>query len=166
MSVFVSQWIVWRLMLLIVIFLFHLQYLCSFSQFHILFVHALVIHLHVPLGPISSLNLFFNLSLSFIVWLGLSLFSRLNPHPVTVSLSILLISHLAFKFLSSVEFSHVCNLFCFIEFFLHQPIIHSLDSIFIFFSFLFSYVQKFLLNLLLSLDCKFSLQSFLCIFCL
>ena len=165
-SVFVSQWIVWRLLLLIVIFLFHLQYLCSFCQFHILFVHALIIHLHVPLGPVSSLNFFFNLSLSFIVWLGLSLFSRLNSHPVTIGLSILLIPHLAFKFLSSVEFSHVCNLLCFIELLLHQPIVHSFDSIFIFFSFLLSYMQKFFLNLLLSLDRKFSLQSFFSIFCL
>ena len=165
-SIFVSQWIVWRLLLLIVMFLFHLQYLCGFCKFHILFIHALIIHLHVPLSPVSCLNFFVNLSFSSIVWLRLSFFSRLNSHPVTVSLSVLLIPHLAIEFFSSVEFSHMCNLLCFIELFLHQPIVHSLNSIFIFFSFLLGYMQKFFLNLLLSLDRKFSLESFFSIFCL
>ena len=126
-----SQWIVWRLLLLLIILLlFHLQHLCSLCKLHIVFVHALIIHLHISLSPISSLNLFFNLSLPPIVRFCLPFLCRLAPHPIAVALSILLVSHLTFKFLPPVKFSHMRYLLSFIKLFLHKPVVHSFYPIF------------------------------------
>jgi len=106
---------------------------------------------HFLLGQLARHQVFSGFLLALVVLASLLLFEGLQTHPLFVAARLTLVSHLFFHFFSSIHFSHVCNFLGFIDLFLHEPVIHGLASSFVLFALALGHLQKFFLNLVLSL---------------
>ena len=59
----------------------------------------------------------------------------------------------------TIKFTHVCNFLSFVDFFLHQPVIHRFGSVFVLVPFLLCHIQKLFFDLVLGLANQFAFKS-------